>query len=465
MRHSLVRELLPFILGTALLVVGASSALAQDANYWTNQYGNQARLLGGAVVGSSKDVSAVFYNPGRFSLTSNPELLLAGNVIRFNRLTLENALGSGLDLSSQRVAGVPSLFAGEFRFGEPGGHRFAYSFLTRYDISINLEQRADLTDLFPTPVDLFTASISLREGMNEYWGGLTWSYPLSEGVGVGVTVFGLVRDQSSRAFTLAQAENVNGAGIAVQRKDFDYLYIGALAKLGIGADLGDWRLGLALTTPNLKITGSGKYGYDESVVAQALDGDGTEASQINSGFQEDLGAEYNSPLSIAGGVGYTWMRTRMDVTVEWFDAVDTYDVLDPDPFSSSDGSEVRKVDLIDSRKSVTNIGISLEHAFNERVDGYLSFRTDNNASDTESRERISIATWDLYHFAGGASFPIGHSSFTIGAVFARGSETLDEGVDLIPGDDPGGDEGIDVPQDIHVKFTQLTFILGFTISF
>ena len=37
---------------------------AQDAHYWTLQDGTRAELLGGTVVGSIKDLSSTFYNPG-----------------------------------------------------------------------------------------------------------------------------------------------------------------------------------------------------------------------------------------------------------------------------------------------------------------------------------------------------------------------------------------------------------------
>ncbi|MEE9578502.1 MAG: hypothetical protein V3W24_02925, partial [Gemmatimonadota bacterium] len=61
------------------LILGATAeAAAQDAHYWTTQYGNRSRLLAGAVIGSVDDVSSVFYNPGALALLEKPELLLGG---------------------------------------------------------------------------------------------------------------------------------------------------------------------------------------------------------------------------------------------------------------------------------------------------------------------------------------------------------------------------------------------------
>ncbi len=45
--------------GCILLV--PAGAKAQDAHYWTAQFGPRASLLGGAVIGSISDVSGTFY--------------------------------------------------------------------------------------------------------------------------------------------------------------------------------------------------------------------------------------------------------------------------------------------------------------------------------------------------------------------------------------------------------------------
>ena len=56
-----------------LLVSG--SIFAQDTHYWNNQYGTDAQLLGGVVVGDISDLSAVYYNPGAIALTKGQRLV------------------------------------------------------------------------------------------------------------------------------------------------------------------------------------------------------------------------------------------------------------------------------------------------------------------------------------------------------------------------------------------------------
>jgi hypothetical protein len=56
-------------------------ALAQDSHYWYDQYGTRANLLGGCTVGSVRDLSATYYNPGSLAMNDEPALLLTSDAI------------------------------------------------------------------------------------------------------------------------------------------------------------------------------------------------------------------------------------------------------------------------------------------------------------------------------------------------------------------------------------------------
>jgi hypothetical protein len=62
---------------------------AQDAHYWTLQYGPKSSLLGGAVIGSVNDVSATFYNPGALALAEDLAFAVSADVFEFSSVTLE----------------------------------------------------------------------------------------------------------------------------------------------------------------------------------------------------------------------------------------------------------------------------------------------------------------------------------------------------------------------------------------
>ena len=86
--------------------------LAQDSHYWSNQFGNRARLLAGAVFGSTDDLSSVYYNPGSLALVDKSAILLSGNVFEVTNVKVKNdAVGEEASFWDTRLS--PSLFAGE----------------------------------------------------------------------------------------------------------------------------------------------------------------------------------------------------------------------------------------------------------------------------------------------------------------------------------------------------------------
>jgi hypothetical protein len=77
----LVRRL---VLSSALagLSLLATRVAAQDAQYWDIQYGPVGQLLGGQVVGSARDLSATFYNPGGLAFGEEVDFLLSVQAFR-----------------------------------------------------------------------------------------------------------------------------------------------------------------------------------------------------------------------------------------------------------------------------------------------------------------------------------------------------------------------------------------------
>ena len=174
----------------SFVCIAAETAGAQDAHYWTNQFGNQARLLGGAVIGSAADLSAVYYNPGALALVESPELLLAGNVFEISNINVQSTITDEQGASYWSARLSPSLFAGEIG-SKAGGNRFAYSFLTRDSAKLRIDDRLAVSgDDFAVPnLDFVSADHRLDTELNEYWFGGTWARPIDERTGIGVSTF------------------------------------------------------------------------------------------------------------------------------------------------------------------------------------------------------------------------------------------------------------------------------------
>jgi hypothetical protein len=127
MPKSLKRLLIAVTIAWAGLAPGAP---AQDVQYWNATYGTKALLLGGIVIGSVGDFSAVYYNPAALGLLERTEVILSGSGYQYSKLTLENSVGSQGSLTSSSLAAVPGMFAGEIPISSDKT-RLGYSVLTR----------------------------------------------------------------------------------------------------------------------------------------------------------------------------------------------------------------------------------------------------------------------------------------------------------------------------------------------
>lgn len=454
-----VARVLAVATATAILV--AASAMAQDANYWTLQHGNQARLLGGAVVGGSEDLSATYYNPARLAMLSSAELLLSGNVFDYTTLSIEGAVRDQT-FKTTRLGSVPSLFAGKIGSYDKDGSRWAYSLLGRYASDFRIDEWRDIDDLIDFTVDQAVGSYSFSERLSEYWGGFSWAHPLGDQVAVGITGYVAVRNQESRSLILAQAASGDTTGIALQRRNFNYTHVSALAKVGLSFDLGALQLGLAATTPNLKIYGKGTLFYDESYSEQRLDGNGYPTGQMISGYEKDIPTNYHAAPSLSAGATHDWDHSSLHLTAEWFAGISDYRVLEITPIPSSDGSLTAEPDLRDVRNAVFNVGLGFEHRFKERLQGFLSFRTDFSSIEQGSDSQIAVSIWDIYHVGCGATFDALNTNFTLGVIYAFGGAETPPSYGLLPDDEA---DDLVTSDTLEYRYRRLTGLVGFAFGF
>jgi hypothetical protein len=445
------------LLVTAVLA-SPYSALSQDAQYWTNQYGNRARLLAGSVIGSSSDLASVYYNPGALALVENPELLLTGNVFEYTRYRVDIASLPASNLGSSRIGGAPSLFAGELKLPFLGDGRFAYSFLTRHSADIRIEERyqADLDDLSAiAELAELRGSLRLEEKLTETWVGVTWATLLGERWGIGVSPYVMVRSQRFGQQSIFESVDSAGrAAISLRGGDIRFSNWRLLAKIGVSARYEPWRFGLTLTTPSLNVWGSGSAARDSTVISQGGAGD------ITGGLAEDVPADYRSPFSVGAGLGYTWHEaTTLHVAAEYFAKVPRGEVLAVPALLISETASAGMTQHLDD---VLNFAVGIQHVFSERIEAYGGFSTDFSAKIEGDPAVFPISSWDTYHVSGGANFSLGRSEFTLGSVVAWGNGPA-KTVGSTSND--RFDEALGLPTETSIGYFRLTFILGFTIMF
>ena len=426
-----------------------AKARAQDSQYWNLQYGPVAELLGGTVVGSTRDLSATFYNPGALALTEDPSLLASVESFEASWISATSS-SDFVNFSDSNVRPSPSLFAFALPRSWTGDHTIAISSLTRQDLDLRVD------DWQASQTHHSGAESLFDQNLNENWFGLSWAHKIGEQTALGLTTYGVYRGQRLRREISGQAAlgpDVGGAALLIE--DFDLANYRILWKAGFSTQRGDWDLGVTVTTPSVNLFGSGQASYTRSAVGADLGGGPTVTVAVQ--HEEDLQSHYSSPLSVA--VGGAWRRgaNGFHGTVEWFDSVEAFDVLDVSAFASDSASEGLVKRVSHKAKSVVNFGFGFQRKVSSRFSWYAAFTTDFTYADKNESAANSLSTWDIYHLTAGTSLVVGNVKLTMGAAYAFGSDDRSITTLAVP---PGTFPLLtQTPFDVH--FSRVRVMVGF----
>lgn len=451
-----------FVVIVAMALLG--EAVAQDTNYWTQQYGTRSNLLGGAVIGSVSDMSATYYNPGAIALFKDASFLLSAKVYEFSTVNIKNGADEGRDLGSSSISPSPDLLAGSFTFRWLGSHKLGYSLLTRQRLEIDLQATRQATPFSGDAGEgVYGGELTLSNNLKELWAGLTWSYPLGPKIGLGITQFLAIRDQKRRIQVLAEALRTDGeVAASILITEYKYNNYRLLWKAGLGFDFSPLTLGLTVTTPSLNLFGSGSALTNSTLVGFDLDGDGQRENYLAARYQDDIPSHYESSLAIGLGGAYQFGKTKIHFSAEWFDTVDPLTVLDTQEFSGQTSGDTISFKLTHELQDVLNYGVGIEHAFGERFTGFASVVTDFTGAVPGSEANLSITNWDFYHFAAGAAFSIGRWELTLGAAYASAKDKL-EPVNEQPGD-AASTSLVDRLRGSSVEYKRIKLLFGFSLK-
>lgn len=443
------------LLALAAFGLPLQTAGAQDSHYWTYQFGDRATLLGGMVVGGVVDLSAVYYNPGALSLLEDPGLFAATKTFEMSSIAITAVPRGLLELGEDRLGVAPSFIAGLAPFRFLGKHTIGYSLFTRQKFRARIngtEFGGD--DLIPglPGVQNFLASLRLDAELNESWGGLTWSMPLGSRVGVGVSQF--IAGRSQRSWTRSLAEVYDSTGIAaaaLQEDAYEYFAYRMLWKVGFTAEWLGASLGLTLTTPGVRLFGSGKAETNTTVVqTDAAPGDNVFVAD----YQDHLPATYRSPLSVAAGGAYAIAGTRLYASAEWFQSEEEFDILDLAPFVGQSTGDTLVQRVTQQLTGVLNFGLGIEQRLGTATRAYASFRTDRSAAMPEADTDVSVSSWNIYFFTVGATFRVMNADLTLGAGYGFGRQA-------IPQSNPPDGGLLPDSLDVDYRNYRVFFALGF----
>jgi hypothetical protein len=455
---------------SSLLLVSvllAGGVQAQDAHYWDSQYGTKAELLGGLVVGSSTDLSATYYNPGWIALQTGPSLLLTTKAAEVYNITIKNGTGRGTEPSNTVVTASPGYLAGRFSLGDDYGWKWAYTFLQK--VQFQFDARAVRIEENPNPVPegniWFGGEGFQTAKVEESWYGVSISRKIAENVAIGFSPYAAIRNQRFRSQVFAQALSANQiAGNAFLVEDVKFWHARLLLKMGVAAEWSRWSAGVAITTPSLGVVGDGSV-YENLSMSGDYDPNnpGPDEPYLQASNQEKLEPVWRTPLSIAAGGAVNLGDTRVHLTVEWFDSVDRYSVLNSTSYEvQSDPGEFKEIQVEHGARNVVNYGLGVNHAFTESFSLFTSYRIDRATTPDYLESSMSISVWDSSHVSGGASFELLSLEFTAGLQYSWGDGLTDDF--LAFGEDEHGTV-IASSADQVVTYRRLKVLLGFNLPF
>lgn len=443
------------VVGPALAVLCVTlvptESMAQDSQYWTQQFGPRASLLSGAVIGSVSDISGTYYNPGSLGLAESLPFAISADVFEFESLRIEDGAGSGVDLGTSRSGIRPSLLAGTITSNLAGGV-LAYSALTRMRANSDISAQYIVSGSeVPPGTDLEdVVGIARIDGnLNEWWAGLTYSHTVSSRFGLGLTWYGAYRSQRRQREGLEETIMTDGSPfININYTGGNYSTLRTLAKIGGYFKSGAISGGVTVTTPSLHITGSGQFGVNVATF-------GVDTTVLAANVQTDLAAEYKSPLSVGFGLGWQIGSARLNASGEWFDRIDPYVVMEGEEFVTQEPNEVQQFHLIQAVDEVFNWALGLEYLFKKSVTGFASFGTDQTGfTDQIERADLSITNADLYSAFLGLDFMVSGARLTLGAGYGWGSSSASALLDVV------GDEDLE-PRYVYRR---LRILFGFELG-
>jgi hypothetical protein len=409
---------------------------AQDTHYATAQFGARSALMGGAVIGSVKDNTAVFYNPAGLGYIDSSVLSINATAYQIENIRIYNAVGAQKDFKSSQLGSVPLLVGGML----PTGKRklkIGYSIMSA--VNFNFKATARIDDKLPVVDDAespgneeFIGQASIDSKLNELAVALGGGYKLNEKWSVGLSNLFFIRSLSfSRATYSRFFLNTIGSPMVSSSfvRNVDFFNVRYAAKLGVNYQDKNFGAGLTFTTPSIKVMGNGTIAAD--VIGANVLYNGSRTNLLANDRQEKLKTNYKSPFSVSGGINFDIRRSSFGIAIQYYGHIPIYDVIRAGASTfvrpASLNSSLNSDDFLRLRtaaKSVLNISAGYEYTLKSTVLLNASFRTNNSYFYKPLSDAVGIktdlTTWNIYHFTAGTTITRGRSKMSIGALYSTG---------------------------------------------
>ncbi len=396
---------------------------AQQGNYKFENYGNRSILLSGNVTGSVEDLGLTYYNPARLTEVENTAFAINAKAYQLTSLKISNVAGDESRLTDNEFDGKPTMAGGTFKLF---GDIFAYSFLSKTRIDINLNYSSnliqqDILDAFPDEEN-YAIGININTKIKDEWIGLTWATKMTEKLSIGVSLFGSIYEYNGGS-DLDYAVQSLDSRIAYYQNTIGFTQdsYGLVFKIGANYRLKNIDIGLNINMPYLEIYEKGAFRYKKIIAGESSENDLFLDTNL-----ENLESQRKEPFGISIGSGISIGRNKLHLNIDYVSAIANYSKINV-PNINTGESENTPVEFEEKRKDVFNFGVGMEFYMTEKLSSYLSFSTDFNGFSknatifdltTDSEDDINIAE-DYTHMGLGIDWKMSWASLILGTTYAN----------------------------------------------
>lgn len=447
-----------------------------------SQIGARSNMLGGAMVGSVRDNSAIFYNPAGLAFVDNSSLSVMGDAYYMDMVKYKNGAGDGVDLYSSSLQANPQLFAGIYKSRKKPWLTINYAIINRGISETNLfAKETGTTDVFsdvPGDED-FYSSLEVKNKTREDWAGVGYGYKINDRLGIGFSIFAAFYNQSqfeTADINIIKGENENANTIGLQQtyNNLTYSNVSLLGKFGISYEFDKFNFGGTITLPRFPLS------YFSYTTINRHNTYFIPSISQNTGkvaySQYEISNQHKSPLSIDFGCKFRLnSRNLLYFTTAYFGSIDRYNILTfTEDLSHIDSllfpNNANYSSVYMANRAVMNFALGYEYIVKESLTMLLGFRTDFNNVDFDKVDypvdyTPTFCNWDIYHLSGGVDWRDEKFNLSLGLNTSYGqSRNQDQFVNLST---PSEDNKLfgDINNTVSATYLRLTLLIGFTFYF
>ena len=417
-------------------------------HYWVHNFNSTSSLLGGAVEAGDAGNTAIYYNPATLTqMQKGSNLSLAANLFSWNFYNFKNALGNDIHIKSDNFLVQPQFISYTYSPKKMKGLSFAFAALTRVkermEMGYSNATYTEVLERYPGP-EKYNTTFHYRNDYTDSWVGGALAHKVNDRFSYGLSTFisfSTLNYNYSYAAYAYNAQDTSGiidfrlseGSYSEQVKFTDYRLV---FKLGFSYELEQWKFGLTVTTPNIKVFSGGKsatrvaeqtnIAYDGELLPDYIAFDGQSKSELKT--------NYKLPWSIAFGFIHDIpdKGRRFYFTTEFFSKIKGYKMVDAqqkDDVATPGYEDAAGDDWLSfgyAARPIINFSVGYSWTIKKDLVFLNAFRTDFSAinrdglDDLDNLNYIKTTDYNIYHYSAGVEFSIKRQRFIAGGDFGFG---------------------------------------------